>query len=740
MASSRAPAHRLKTLPWLIAGCFSGAVGAQESGGMRVAALNEIVVSGSRSEQKKDDLPASVELIDRETIESQQINDIRDAVRDLPNVSVKRAPARFGLATGNTGRDGNAGFNIRGLDGNRVLLLTDGIRMPRSYVFSANAFGRDYFDIGLIDRIEIIKGPASALYGSDGLAGLVNFITREPASYLRDGKTFGGTANLGYSGDDNGWRGGVTLAGKPSETLQWLLSAGATRAHQLENKGWNNAANIDRTTPNPERSDGRSFLGKLILTPGAGQTHSFTFEHVDKRSDYDLLSGLSKPPFAATSVIGLKANTDQKRDRFTWDGKLRLDSALADKLSAYASYQKAHSREFIVEDRYTAADRVRDVTYDEHTLQLGLQADKTIRMGADWAQRLSYGIEHASTQVENLQTGLVPPAGETFPLKRFPDTTERTTAFYVQDEFVSDRWSITPGVRFDRFSIDADQTGFNAQAGSLSDSAVSPKLGVLFRATPHWSVYGNYAAGFKAPNAFQVNNFFENVLSGYRTIPNPDLKPEKSQNFEIGVRGRTGVLNFDLAAFTGDYKDLIENDRQVAGVFGSRSNPATFQSVNIGRARISGFEFKGELDFTGGQGSGFSVPFTYGQSRGRDRTTHLPLNSVDPQKASLGLRYQAPAWSLRLDAVHHARKKRSDVDPAEVTTGQQFLAPEATTLDISAQWRIRKDLRLNVAIVNLTDKKYWMWSDIRGLASNSAVRDAYTQPGRHFNVSLVADF
>lgn len=126
-------------------------------------ALNEIVVSGSRSEQRKDDVPATMEVLDREAIEEQQINDIRDAVRDLPNVSVKRAPARFGLATGSTGRDANAGFNIRGLDGNRVLLLTDGVRTPRSYVFSANAFGRDYFDIGIIERIEILKGPASAL-------------------------------------------------------------------------------------------------------------------------------------------------------------------------------------------------------------------------------------------------------------------------------------------------------------------------------------------------------------------------------------------------------------------------------------------------------------------------------------------------------------------------------------------------------------------------------------------------
>ncbi len=740
-SSSRPVRARRALLPWLIASGFGAAAPAwaQQQPPQQVAALGEIVVSGSRSEQEKDALPVSVEVLNRETLESKQINDIRDAVRDLPNVSVKRSPARFGLAQGNTGRDNNAGFNIRGLDGNRVLLLTDGIRTPRSYVFSANAFGRDYFDIGLIERIEILKGPASALYGSDGLAGLVNFITRDPSSFLRDGRSFGGSASLGYSGDDNGRRAGVTLAGKPNETLQWLLSANLGRSHELENRGSYNAPNADRTTPNPQRDRSGALLAKVILTPDADQRHGFTFEHIEKASRYDLLSGLAKPPYASTSVVGLNARTDLQRDRFTYDGRLRLNSVMADSLQATVSYQKSKSREYIFEDRFSAADRSRDVTYDESTWQFGLQADKLVRTG-DWAQKITYGFDYARTNVENLQTGLVPPAGESYPLKRFPDTRETSSAFYVQDEFIHDRWSITPGIRFDRFSLDADQAGFNAQAVSLSGSAVSPKLGVLFRATPQWSVYGNYASGFKAPNAFQVNNFFENTISGYRTIPNPNLKPEKSQNVELGVRGRTGLLNFDVAAFSGNYKDLIENDRQVGGVFGSRVNPATFQSVNIGRARISGFEVKGELDFTD-NGNGFSVPFAWGQTRGRDRSNNRPLNSIDPRKINLGLAYKAPAWSVRLDAVHHAAKKRSDVDAAEITTGGvQFLTPSATTLDLSAQWRINRDLRLNASITNLTNKRYWMWSDVRGLTSTALIRDAYTQPGRSFNVSLVADF
>nr|WP_301334668.1 TonB-dependent hemoglobin/transferrin/lactoferrin family receptor [Variovorax dokdonensis] len=731
------PEFRLRLLAGLIGSVFATGAVAQES--VRTAALDTIVVSGSRSEQKRDDVPASMEVLDRETMEAEQVNDIRDAVRDMPNVSVKRAPARFGLAAGNTGRDGNAGFNIRGLDGNRVLLLTDGIRTPRSYVFSANAFGRDYFDIGLIERIEVLKGPASALYGSDGMAGLVNLITREPQSFLQGDTTFGGSASVGYSGEDDGWHTGLSLAGKASDTVQWLLSASGSKTEGLKNMGTNDSANSDRTTPNPQDDTNRALLAKVILTPTADQRHALTYEHIDKTSDYDMLSGRSKPPYTSTSVIDLQSETTMKRDRFTYDGRIKVDSAMADSIQAVLSYQKAGSNEYAYENRYTAADRVRDVDYDEDTWQAILQANKVVRVSPDWAHSLTYGFDFTRTDVTNLQTGLVPPAGETYPLKRFPDTRETSSAFYIQDEIIHDRWSITPGLRFDQYDIDADQTGFNATAASTSGSAVSPKLGVLFRATPSYSLYGNYATGFKAPNAFQVNNFFENVQAGYKTIPNPDLKPEKSQNFEIGVRGRTGIVNFDVAAFTGNYKDLIEENRLVGGRGIPRIDPLVFQSVNIGEARISGFEFKGDVDFTE-QGRGFSVPFAYGHTEGTNKTDDRPLNSVDPDKGSVGLKYNAGAWSARLDVVYYAGKKRGDVDPSEVTTGQQFLPPSATTLDISAQWRINPRLRLNVGIVNVTDKKYWRWSDVRGLASNSTVLDAYSQPGRTFNATLVADF
>lgn len=710
-------------------------VGAQR---VAVKTLKEVVVSGSRNEQLSDELPLSLDVIHAADMQEGQMHDIRDAARYLPNVSVRRAPARFGLIGGGSdGRGGNEGFNIRGLDGNRVLLLVDGIRAPRSYVFSSYAFGRDSFSMDLLKRIEIIRGPASVLYGSDGLAGLVNFITHEPADFLADGQSIGGRASTRYSGDNAGVAVSATVAGRASDSVQWLLSATESRGKELDNQGTNGASNADRTRPNPQTDRAHALLAKVVMRPTAAQKHVLTLEYVEKKSDYELLTARAKPPFTANSVLDGQAQSTAERSRLSWDARYQVGSALADNVQTVLSYQNADSRQYTYENRNTSPDRVRDMTYAERTWQASIQADKSLRLSPEWSQKITYGMDYARARITNLQTGQVPAAGETFPLKRFPDTTESSTALYLQDEFISNRWSVTPGVRLDRFNLDARQTGFIGQAASLSGSAVSPKLGVLWRATPEWSVFGNYASGFRAPNASQLNGFFENVTQFYKTMSNPSLKPEKSKNIELGLRGRLDRLTLDVAAFTGRFNNLIEDNVTVGGA-GVVGNPTVFQSINVGNATISGFEVKGSVDWGQVAGGTLSTPFSYGQTRGTDKTTGRPLNSIDPAKLHVGVKYATVAWDVRLDASRHSGKKASDVYVQAPAT--QFVVPAATTFDVSGQWRINKTLRINAGIANLTDRKAWNWSDVRGLAATSRVADAYTQPGRHFNVSLVSDF
>lgn len=716
-----------------------------------------VVISGSRYEQLMDELPVSMDVLSAKDLESGMIGDIRDLSKNLPNISVKHAPSRFTVTgVGNaTGRDSNAGFNIRGQEGNRVLMLVDGVRLPRSYINGSNAFGRDSLSLDLLKRIEIVRGPASVLYGSDGLAGLVNFITHEPADFLHPAgapaKTFGGKVSLSYSGDDNGKSVSATLAGRATDQLEWLVTATGSRADGLKNMGTNDVANVDRTTPNPQKDKGNSVLAKLVYRPNDQQKHVFTVEHVNKDSDVELLSSRAKPPVTlASAVVGESASKSMTRDRATLSDRYKFDTVFADHLQTVLSFQDASAQDDGVTHRKTLADRVRNTSYRERAWQANVQADKMFRMTEEWSQRLSYGVDYARTDVSNFFDGVDPGNAGFVARKYFPDTRESTRALFAQSEIMSGKLSVTPGIRFDHFDLDVTtQTGFyppsKTPGKSLSGSAVTPKLGALYRATAAWSVFGNFAGGFRAPNAQQVNGTFDSSTIAAVLLPNPDLKSEKSKNLEFGVRGVMDKLSVDFAAFTGKYDNLIY-DKKPLGGRGVTGDPAIFQTVNIDKATIYGFELKGNVNWGSFADAKWSTPFSYGITHGTDDSTDLPLNSIIPAKLHAGLKMELPMWDVRLDARYQEAKREGDLDspylpkPALPPRIKQFTIPSALTLDLSGQWRIRNDLRLNAGVANITNKKYWNWSDVQGLAATSVVTDAYTQAGRHYSMSLVMDF
>jgi hemoglobin/transferrin/lactoferrin receptor protein len=757
------PADSLATRGRYLAGGMAMSIvlgaAAQDVPPASVATLKTVVVSASRSEQALDELPVTMDVIDAKTMEEKQITDIKDLAADLPNVSVRHAPARFSVTgVGNsTGRDGNTGFTIRGLGGNRVLMLVDGIRLPRSYVNGSNAFGRDLLALDLVKRVELVRGPSSVLYGSDGLAGLVNFITYEPQDFLTDAdgrvRELGGRMSLGWSGDDDSARAALTLAGRASDTVQWLLTGSSEAGRGLKNMGSNDAANTDRTTPNPQNTSGESLLLKLVARPDGWQKHILTAEHVNKKSDVELLSSRAKPPLVTSSVVGENARQDLNRDRFTWDARYTLQDAWADQLQTVLSLQNADARDNGRTIRNDGAVRRRDTTFGERTWQAGVQAVKTLPVSREWSQRLTYGVDYTNTDVTSWFGGVdpVPPLTTAYvPKKYFPDTRDSSLGVYAQTELADERWRITPGLRLERYALDViSQAGYAPPASapgiSLSGFNASPKLGAQFRVDPVWSVFGNYASGFKAPNAWQVNGYFDPTPGiSARLLPNPDLRPETSQHYEVGVRTAFERLTLEVAAFTGNFSNLIVDKKLLSGA-GTVADPYVYQTINVDNATIWGLEVRGRMAW-GTVGAGrLASPFALAVARGQDKGTGRPLNSIDPAMLVTGLHYDTAPWTLRLDMQYRAAKTADDIDAsAGVRAGalQYSEVPAIATFDLSGQWRIRRDLRLNAGVYNLTDRKYWLWADLQGLTTASATSqlDAYTQPGRYVRVTLVKDF
>lgn len=714
--------------------------------------LDTVVVTGARSERTLEFTPATVDVLQGEDLDPARVQDIRDIVRELPNVSVRRAPQRFGPAIGSTGRDGNAGFNIRGLEGNRVLLTVDGVRIPRSLsgnLFGNAAFGRDYYDMGLISKVEIVRGASSALYGSDGLAGMVAMTTIDPQDILRSGQTLGGRLGLAYDSENRGWNAGVIMAGQLSESAQWLGSVRTGRARALDNQGQVGGLGASRTEPNPQRDRDESLMGKLILTPSADQQHTLTLVQVDKQTTVDALS--------SESVVAIGWRTDDllgtsatQKQRLSWQSRWTVDHLLADEVNVTVAHQRANANERSVENRTRVSivgapmppigsrqERIRDISYDEEMWQAVLQAEKTQAVGPDWAHTWIYGVEWTQTDLSNLLTGTIPPAGETFPLKRFPDTTETTWGAFLQSEWVSDRWSIIPAVRLDRFNIQPKNDPlFRSASSALSDSALSPKLGMIFRPSETVSIFGNIAAGFRAPSAHEINSGFENPISTggrnpYRTIPNPNLKPETSRTFELGARGQANRVEWEVVTFTGRYRNFISDNPELLRTEGGTD---ILQFTNRDRVQLSGLELKSRWQVA----PGTWLRASYGFTEGKDSTTQRPINSVNPAQLTIGVDHRQGAWSAGAALTHTARKSPSDIDFTPFAT--QFATPSHTTLDLTARWNLRPGLRLSAAVRNVTNETYWEWSNVRGVSGSGSGKDAFSSPGRSLAVAITADF
>lgn len=720
------------------------------------AALPEVVISGPRTlpdHEALDTLPMSSDVIDTTRVGADPSRTLGEALQDLPNVSVRDAPARLsvGAASSSFARDGNTGINIRGLGGNRVLMTVDGVRLPRSYVSRSAIFDREYLSLELFKRIEVIRGPASALYGSDGMAGVVNFVSYDPLDFLLDAqgkptRTVGGRVAAGWSEDDRGYSLAGTVAGKASDTVQWMLSANRRTAHALQTMGRNDAPNANRTAANPEHDGDTAVLAKVVVQPGAAQRHVFSLEHTDRAANTELLSSRAARPSRASDVVDESSDYSAQRDRFSWDARYELGTAWADQVRTVVGVQRTASRRVGESDLFDGTHRVRDNFYGERAWQAGVRADKLLRSGA-WTHRLTYGADYVRNTIRNLYDGVAPLPPEKFPFKRFPDTRESASALYLQDESVIGDWTLTPGLRLDHFAIDVtSQDGYyppsKVPGKSLSGSAASPKLGVLYRATPAWSVYGQFAAGFRPPEAGQINDQFEYLAPPNTRVviqPNPNLRPEKSRGFEVGVRGRTGELSLDVAAFANRYSNLIVDAEFVREV----GNERQFQAVNIPRARIHGIEVKGRYDWGRVAGGRLASTFAFGMAHGTNSDSGKPINSIDPALLMVGARYDTADWSWYADVRHHAAKKASDIDSDAIMStrnGTQFVTPAATTLDVGVQWRPARNVRVNLGVRNLTNQKYWLWPAVYGVASSSPVRDAYTQPGRSAHVSVVMDF
>jgi hemoglobin/transferrin/lactoferrin receptor protein len=718
--------------------------------------LAPVTVLATRTETRTDEAPATVTVFSDRDIEAMLATDIKDLVRFEPGVSVVSQPARFGAALGTAGRAGNEGFTIRGIGGDRVLMVVDGVRSPDGFVFGAQSVGRGgYADLDLMKSVEILRGPASALYGSDGVAGAVSFTTRDPSDLIRAGEDFGARARVGYNSADDGLTTSAVIAGRAG-AFSGLLAWTGRDASGTENQGSVTGEEVRdvtiggitapgynyalRTLPNPQQTTSDAWLGKLVWDLAPGHSLRFTYDSIQSDMEADVLSGratrlVTAPPASATAVLDLTAADTTERERFSLDW--RLTDVLGVERGQVSIYrQDSTTRQYTFEDR-VGVDRVRDNSFD-NTVR-GLAADFTRGFGV---HRITFGGDWSETTQQGVRDGTVPPAGETFPASAFPKTDYTLAGLFIQDEIslLTGALRIIPAVRWDRYDLStADDPLYPGARADQSDDHVSPKLGLVWQATDLFQLFGNWGEGFKAPTPSQVNNYFSNVAFGYTSLPNPDLRPETSRSLEIGARLRDidvggGRLSAQLVGFRSDYEDFIS--QRVTSGAGTPTDPAVYQFVNFTDVEISGVEAKANIWWDNGVSARFAAAYADGEIRDPVSGARS-LDTIDPVKVVLGLGYDDPAGRFGTQAIVTWSRAKDQADTDNLAcAGNCAVGDDFALLDLTAYWNVSDRVTARVGVFNVLDETYSWWSDVRGVAATSAVLDAWTQPGRNVGLSL----
>lgn len=613
-----------------------------------------------RAEREAFDLPETVSLLHPEAIAKEQPSDLGDLLVELPNIDIAGGPRSIGQRT-----------VIRGISDARVLYLLDGARQN----FERGHNSRLFLEPELVKTIEVVRGPASALWGSGAIGGVVGLTTKDAADLLVPRQKFGTLLKGGFQSASDQGLGSASVYGLFGEEFDYLLHftfRGAGDLHlgrgRLDHSGFNSFSGLARFTWSP----GDHRLGFSALTFDQNQ---------EVPSNPQSLGGQTNP---------LVERLSQQRNFLVKYGFSSEKSWLKPVLLVY------HNSILIEENRVPIPRR--DVTDFTTT---GLSASNRTRLGL-WeavTQELTYGLDFYHDEGRATRDGKV--------RSEFPEAESDVIGLYVQDELTLwRRLSLTFGVRWDDFAN-------RAQNSRQQTNEVTFRTGALWWLTKWLGLNLAYNEAFRAPSLQELfvsgTHFTCGPGCANLLVPNPNLNPEKAHNKEVGLR-----LKFDRLWFAEDklrarasfFRNQVDDFIDSVVVFSPRPTPpfnlgpgGFTTNRNVRNAELEGFEV--ELSYEAPYGY---VSASYAQTRGRDKTQNQPLANVAPDEwvVQAGLRH--PEWGVSFDWRTRLVEDQDRVPQGVADT------PGFTVHDLRLAWQPRiaalSGLRLEFAVDNLGNRDY----------------------------------
>ncbi|WP_374381164.1 TonB-dependent receptor plug domain-containing protein [Pseudomonas fluvialis] len=541
-----------------------------------VTELNPLVVTASRSEHSLADAPASVSVITAEQIKARGAGNLLEALRGVPGLNLN------GRQVG-----GRKTLSIRGAEDRHTLVLIDGRRISST----DDTIGHSDYQYGWvameqIERIEVVRGPMSALYGSEAVGGVINIITRKGGQQWHGGASVRGELGEGPAGD--GHQMSASASGPLGEWFDLALGVEDRRrapTPRPENKATSDIEGQDRQSGNL----------RLGFTPGEGQRLQLDMLRSEEtRRRHEQNTRLPARPYYLDTY-----DLQRRQDALTWQADWSL-------LRSELRYSEA---EFEVNNKRsnniapTRPQRLEDRVWDGN-LAFALGDSHSLTLGAERREEF---LENAGL------TG-----GSDSALHK---------ALYVQDEIaLADDWALTLGTRLDHHAI----------FGSES----SPRAYLVWRASPELTIKGGYGEAFRVPTLKQISPNYVGAEGPHTFLGNADIQPETSRSWEIGAGWRDEQSAYTATLFRSEIKDLIYYNllRRV----GPRS---IYQYDNISEARIDGLE----VALRRALGGGFSLASSMTWLDARDRDSDDKLTGRPEFSATPSLAWQQGAWGAELE-------------------------------------------------------------------------------------------
>ncbi len=669
---------------------------------------------------------------------------------------------------------GNSSVNIRGLSGNRVGITIDGIPIAEGQEESNVRFATLGQNFGRGEFIETSGLRAASIHkngSNSGLAGSVDFQTLSASDVIKNGNAVGGFSDSSYQSASRAF--GQTLAAAAQNARWKALVLGTYRqGHETETMGKVEHSVFQaypaqgnrqrgglqevqsRTKAEPADYHSRYLLTKIeflannhhrfqgtfeYLTKSVwtqslynnGNSFSYAFRPMSQAEIMGMLRGMGISGASANLVMlrGLSATeqsgyTDDRtqRTRFSLSHFYDNDQGWLQKAVSTLYYQDSNIDNFHLRRGIDSLGIARTATSDAGTRDrnIGFSTALTSLIGEQQILRYGFSLSHSRLR-NHLDTSAEG--------NKAPNPNAKVTQLqaYLEGEMLLGNVSLIPHLAFVHYRF-KPQSGNGyvqsaaeiAPAVSRKESAVLPKLTLEWNVAPLFKPYVTYAMGIKMPSSQSLVMNYTGT-AGYAAVGNPNLKPEKSNNVEIGIKGGSDRFHYELAGYYNRYKNFIA----LADTVTTAEFPlGVFSYTNKDKVRIYGVELKTHYQFTDRLAATFSLDFN------RAKGENGKLKESQPLTYKTGLNYRHTNWGANLDWAYVQKKLPSEI------VGSGFYS----VVDIGAYVKPLPDLTLSAGIHNLFDKRYWHWADVSHKNLTAMNADAFSAPGRNYRVALRYEF